>query len=94
MHNINLGQLPSGDLILVSDQIFPADIKRVEYYRSQKLFMLVYEDDAIESDLMHYELPDPIAHKVEARSNLMIVEPDRQTGAPSGYYTSLIQINA
>ena len=92
--NINLGELPNGDLILVTDQSFPADIKRVEYYRDQKLFMLVYERDELDSDLMHYELQDSIAQRVERKSNLMIVSPDDATGRKYGYFTSLIQVGA
>ena len=94
MRSINLGELPNGDLIMASDEAFPSDIKRVEYYKDQKLFMLIYEDDELEGDLMHYELADTVAGKVEKKSTLMIVEPDAATGRQSGYYTSLIQIGA
>lgn len=94
MRNINLGELPNGDLILASDEAFPSDIKRVEYYRSQKLFMLIYEDETQESDLMHYELSDSVAGKVEKKSNLMIVEPSPETGRQQGYFASLIQVGA
>ena len=91
--SINLGELPNGDLILASDEAFPSDVKRVEYYKSQKLFILIYENEAHESDLMHYELNDNVAAKVEKKSNLMIVEPN-ENGAPIGYFASLIQIGA
>jgi len=94
MRSVNLGEMPNGDLILVTNEAFPADIKRVEYYRDQKLFMLIYEDEEHESDLMHYELADEIARKVHKKSNLMIVEPQGETGGQTGYYASLIQIGA
>ena len=94
MRSINLGELPNGDLILATDEAFPSDVKRVEYYRSQKLFMLIYEDEDRESDLMHYELSDLIANKVEKKSNLMIVEPNPETGLHQGYFASLIQVGA
>jgi hypothetical protein len=92
--NIELGQLPDGDLVLVCDSSFPADVKRVEYYRDQKLFMLVYDDPDHEGDLMHYELADDVARKVERKSSMVIIEPDLTTGRPMGYYTSLIQVGA
>lgn len=92
--NIELGQMNDGDLVLVSDKRLPADVKRVEYYRDQKLFMLVYDLPDHEGDLMHYELRDDVAHKVERKSSLIIVEPDMATGVPMGYYTSLIQVGA
>jgi hypothetical protein len=92
--NIELGQLPDGDLVLVSDASLPADVKRVEYYRDQRLFMLVYDLADHEGELMHYELRDDVAQKVERRSSLVIVEPDAMTGKPMGYYASLIQVGA
>lgn len=92
--NIELGELPDGDLVLVSDTTFPADVKRIEYYRDQRLFMLVYDDPEHEGDLMHYELADDVARKVERKSTLVVIEPDIMTGKPMGYYTSLIQVGA
>lgn len=92
--NISLGHLPDGDLVLVSDSTFPADVKRIEYYRDQKLFMLVYDDPAHEGDLMHYELADDMARKVERKSSMVVIEPDIMTGRPMGYYASLIQVGA
>ena len=94
MRNINLGQTADGDLVLVTDDPFPSDVKRVEYYRDQKLFMLVYDDDSHEGDLAHYELPDTVAQKVMRKSNLMIVEPSTTSGGMVGYYASLIQVGA
>ncbi len=92
--NIQMGHLPEGDLVMVCDEKLPADVKRVEYFREQKLFMLVYGDSAHEDELMHYELPDDYAHKVELKSNLVIVEPDAASGTQRGYFTSLIQVGA
>lgn len=94
MRNVNLGQMPDGDLVIVSDQTLPDDVKRVEYYRDQKLFMLVYANDDHEGDLMHYELADDVARKVERKTALMIIEPDKNSGKPMGYYASLIQVGA
>lgn len=92
--NIELGQLPDGDLALVCDESLPGGVKRVEYYREQKLFMLVYDIPDHEGDLMHYELKDDVAEKVRKRSSMVIVEPDLKTGRAMGYYTSLIQVGA
>lgn len=92
--NIELGQLPDGDLVLVCDSCFPADVKRIEYYRDQKLFMLVYDHPDHEGDLMKYEIADDVARKVERKSSMVIIEPDQMTGRPMGYYTSLIQVGA
>ena len=94
IETIEVVSIVPGDLVLVSDSTFPADVKRVEYYRDQKLFMLVYDDPAHEGDLMHYELADDLARKVERKSSMVVIEPDLMTGRPMGYYTSLIQVGA
>lgn len=77
---------------MVCDQQLPSEVKRVEYFREQKLLMFVYMDGEQEDELMHYELPEDYARKVELKSNLVIIEPDVNTGKQMGYYTSLIQI--
>ena len=79
---------------MVCDRELPAEVKRVEYFRDQKLFMLVYTTPDHDGDLMHYELTDDYARKVELKSSLVIVEPDPSTGEQRGYYTSLIQVGA
>lgn len=90
--DIELGQLPDGDLALVCGQPLPGDIKRIEYYRDQRLFMLVYDLPDHEGDLMHYELKADVAEKVQRRSSLVVIEPDKVTGKACGYYASLIQV--
>ena len=90
--SFSLGELPGGDLAIVSDTALPADVKRVEYYREQRLFMLVYDKPGHEGDLMHYELKPEIAAKVQRRSSLVVIEPDKDSGKAIGYYTSIIQV--
>lgn len=90
--SFSLGELPDGDLAIVSDMALPADVKRIEYYRDQRLFMLVYDLPDHEGDLMHYELRPEIAEKVQRRSSVVVIEPDKATGKASGYYASLIQV--
>lgn len=90
--SMSLGLLPDGDLAIVSDTTLPADVKRVEYYRDQKLFMLVYDMPDHEGELMHYELQDEVAARVQKRSSLVVIEPDKYTGKPVGYYASIIQV--
>ena len=41
---IHLGLTNDKRLIMASNQALPSDIERVEYYREQKLFNLVFED--------------------------------------------------
>ena len=52
--NVELGRLPDGGIVLCANPEFPEQVKRVEYYRDQKLFMLIYEDIDHEGELMHF----------------------------------------
>lgn len=89
--NIELGVLHDGSVMLVSDKPLPDLIRRVEYYREQRLFMLVYLDDARDEDLMHYEIPSQIAPTVENSPSIMIYSlfPDHE---PIGYKVPLVQV--
>jgi hypothetical protein len=91
--NIELGKLPDGGLIIMADGQFTHDIRRVEYYRDQRLIMLIYDDPEHEGELMHYELPDVAAHAVEASPSVMVIDksPDRKL---YGYDVPLVQVGA
>lgn len=89
-----LGELPDGDIALVCSSALPSDVRRIEYYRDQRLLMLIYEIPEHNGELMHYELNEDVAEKVKKRSSMVIVQPDSVTGQPMGYYTSLIQVGA
>lgn len=89
--NIELGILSDGNVMMVSDTPLPNVVRRIEYYRDQRLFMLVYNEDEPENELMHYEVPNDMAHSVEATPNIMIYSlfPDHE---PIGYKVPLVQI--
>ena len=91
--NIELGILHDGGIMLVSDTPLPDIVCRVEYYRDQRLFMLVYNDDEQDDsdDLMHYEIPEKMARPVESSPNIAIYSlfPNHE---PIGYKVPLIQI--
>lgn len=89
--NIELGILKDGGVMLVSDQPLPHVVKRVEFYRDQKLFMLIYHNENEDSELMHYEVPDVMVHPVEKSPNVIIYSlfPDH---APIGYKVPLIKV--
>jgi hypothetical protein len=91
--NIELGRLPDGGLIIVSNTQFTQDIRRVEYYRDQRLIMLVYDDPDNEGDLMHYELNDTAALAMEDSASIMVIDqgPNRKL---HGYDVPLVQIGA
>ena len=87
--NIELGVLNDGGVMLVSDSPLPDIVCRVEYYKDQKLFMLVYNDN--DQDLMHYEIPDRMSQSVERTPNIIIYSlfPNHE---PIGYKVPLIQV--
>lgn len=90
--NIELGHLPDGTLAIVSDQTLPDAVKRVEYYRDQLLFMIVYENEMHEGDLMHYELTELSQQKVKGAPGLVIVISNANSEEPVGYQVPLIQV--
>lgn len=89
--NIELGVLHDGGVMLVSDRPLPDIVCRVEYYRDQRLFMLVYYDEELEDDLMHYEVPTRLSGSVEKSPSVMIYSlfPDHE---PIGYKVPLVQV--
>ncbi len=92
--NIELGVLHGGDVMLVSDTPLPDIVCRVEYYRDQRLFMLVYDgEDCSDDELMHYELPERMAQPVENTPNIIIYSlfPNNE---PIGYKVPLVQVGA
>ena len=89
--NIELGILNDGGVVLVSDQPLPHIVKRVEFYRDQRLFMLVYNNENEEGELMHYEIPENMLQPVEKTPNI-IVYCLFKNHAPVGYKVPLIKV--
>ncbi len=77
--------------MLVSDTPLPDIVCRVEYYREQRVFMVVYGDDVVSEEMMHYEVPENMARPVENTPNIMIYSlfPDHE---PIGYKVPLVQV--
>lgn len=90
--HFELGHLRDGGLVLMCDRAFPAEVKRVEYYRDQKLFMLVYDGAEYDSDLMDYEVSDFAANLIKsAASNIMVVNAQNPNDL-EGFDVPLIQV--
>ncbi|HFB54814.1 MAG TPA: hypothetical protein ENJ46_02730 [Hellea balneolensis] len=89
--NIELGVLKDGGVMLVADRPLPDIVKRVEYYREQRLFMLIFRDSQLDDELMHYEIPPDMAHCVEKTPNI-IVYYLFANHEPIGYEVPLVQI--
>ena len=89
---IQLGRLKDGRLLIASNQELPADILRVEYYREQRLFSLVYENDAEDGELMPIEIPCEISDIIKNSPNIMVVALANGKTEPYGYQVPLVQI--
>lgn len=89
---IELGRLTDDRLVIASNETLPADIRRVEYYRDQKLFLLVYENGETADDLMPGELSPDVAKLVEKSPNALVIVMAPKGLEPYGYTVPLIQI--
>ncbi len=89
--NIELGLLHDGNVMMVSDTPLPNIVCRIEYYREQRVFMVVYDDDDHTEEMMHYEVPESMKSPVENTPNIMIYSlfPDHE---PIGYKVPLVQV--
>ncbi|MDB2682802.1 hypothetical protein N9Z27_00945 [Alphaproteobacteria bacterium] len=70
--NIELSIMNDGGVMMVSDTPLQDVVKRVEFYRDQRLFLLVYDNEEQESDLMHFEIPESMSYPIEKSPNLII----------------------
>lgn len=89
--NIELAVLNDGGVMVVSDQPLPHVVKRVEFYRDQKLFMLVYNTNEEDSELMHFEVPNDMAYPVEKSPDVIIYSLFKDH-PPVGYKVPLIKV--
>ena len=89
--NVELGILNDGRVTLVSDAPLPDVLTRVEYYREQRLFQLVFHDDNIDDALMECEIPEKLAMPIEKSPNVIIfvLYPEAE---PLGYKVPLIKV--
>lgn len=89
--NIELSILGDGGLIIASNKAFPHLVKRVEFYRDQRLFMLVYDNEEEDTELMNYEIPSDLSNPVEKSPNV-IVYSMFEDHDPIGYKVPLVKV--
>lgn len=70
--NIELGILNDGRLTIVSDAPLPDVIKRVEFYREQRLFQIVYKNITQDDQLMECEISEELAIPVEKSPDITV----------------------
>lgn len=89
---IRLGRTDNGKLIMGSNQPLPSDVERVEYYRDQKLFNLVFEDDECEDMLMNCEMSRENHELITVSPDMIIVAMVQDGEEPYEYIAPLVQI--
>ncbi len=89
--NIELAILNDGRVTLVSDRPLPDIVRRVEYYREQRLFQLIYRNPDQDEHLMECEVPENMSVSVERSPNVIIFTlfPGLE---PLGYKVPLIKV--
>ncbi len=89
---MDLCELPDGTLMIVTDRRLPAEALRIEYYRDQRLLMLIYDKENHEGDLMHHELPQDVVRKVILARRIIVVAYSNDNEEPDQFSVPLIQI--
>ncbi len=89
---IELGRLKDGRLLIACNEDMPTDIIRVEYYREQRLFSLVYENEEDDGEIMPVEIPYEINDIIKNSPNIMVIAMASQNAKPYGYQVPLVQI--
>ncbi|MEM7618722.1 MAG: hypothetical protein AAF244_05010 [Pseudomonadota bacterium] len=90
---IKLARATDGRLIILSNQDFPAEISRVEYYRDQRLIMLNYKDnEAEDADLMPCEVNSEFDEIIRQSPEVLIIAMAKDGCPPMGYETPLVQV--
>lgn len=88
---IELTILTDGRVALLSDEGFPELPERLEFYETQKLFVIVYDDPDHEGDMTHYEIPDSYVADVKGASAAVIGRVE-DNAIVEAYEVPLIQI--
>lgn len=85
-----LGQLRDGALMLMSNQGFPDEVRRVEYYMAQKLFNLVFNGG--HEEMIPYEVSDFADNLVKRAAGNILVVNTQNSGTPEGFDVPLVRV--
>lgn len=88
---IEIGTLDNGGVILACKPALDDVVRRVEYYRDQRLFMLVFHKGDLGDYLIPYEIPEDFEKPVDRSPNVMIFSlfDDHE---PVGYKAPLVKV--
>ncbi len=90
---VELSILSDGGVMMLMNEPLPDIVKRVEYYREQRLFMLIYHTQNSDSDLMEHEIPEHMTGGLEKSPDVMIYTIFEEH-EPLGYKVPLIKVGA
>ena len=90
--HFKLGVLKDGAMALMMDQPPAKPLKRVEFYRDQRLLKLIYDDGSDDGDLIEYELSDHAADLIKQSSRNILVVDASTPDDPQGFDIPLVQI--
>jgi hypothetical protein len=89
--NIELAVLQDGGVMLVSDSPLPDVVKRVEFYRDENICNLVYHDEAANSEMLPYNVPEDMIDALETAPQVMIYSLFTNH-EPIGYKAPLVKV--
>lgn len=90
--NIELNILNDGGVLLIADEGLRDVVKRVEFYRDQRLMQLVYHDEEkFANDLMENEVPVKLVKLVEHSPDVIIYSLFKGK-KPLGYKVPLVTV--
>ena len=81
----------SGNVMLASNEPFPDDIVRVEFYADTRLLVLGYRDPAADGMLLNMEVHETLVEPLREAASIYVVYMENDTPVVS-YDVPLIQI--
>ncbi len=79
------------ELILASNEPFPAELLRVEFYNDTRLFVMIFDEDDGDGMLLDREIPDNIMPYIKNAATITAIY--YKDGEPEeGYRVPLIQL--
>ncbi|TVQ83303.1 MAG: hypothetical protein EA357_06520 [Micavibrio sp.] len=82
------------ELLIISDEPFPADVLRVEYYADTQLMIMFFNDGREDSDgmLLDHEIPEEFIPHIGAAATIYVAYYNESGEAVNVYKVPLIQL--
>lgn len=82
-----------GDILIASNQAFPAEVARVDFIAAQRLLMLHFHDHDPEGQLLNLEVHDRMMSALLKAPSVLLIQPAEKNGL-SGFEVPLVQITS